>query len=223
MSNSSQERWTPGTTTLQREYWRHQLVTVRPATVVVDTAEMLALYFPAGNTFLHGGMRDRQQMPLEDRVRVYLSDDQPTLVEMPSHVNVLTLTPPGERHAVWLFWDDAWRFRTWYVNLQAPLRRTRRSVIVSDHLLDLVVTPDLVWSWKDEDEFEAVCAAGAFTAKERRSIRGEGERLAARIEARRPPFDADWPGWRPDPAWAVPTIPADWREWETETGAGHND
>jgi predicted RNA-binding protein associated with RNAse of E/G family len=191
--------------------------------VVADTDQTLALYFHAGSTFLHGGLRNRQRLPLEDRLRAYLSDDQPALVETQSRINVLALTPPGERHAVWLFWDDAWHFRTWYVNLQAPLRRTTRSVIVSDHLLDLVVTPDLTWSWKDEDEFEAVCEAGVFTAEERRSIRADGERLAACIEAGLPPFGEDWPAWRPDATWVVPTIPADWLKSETETGAGHND
>ena len=218
MDNTSPGRWAPGTTVVQRVYWRHQLVTVRPATVVADTDNFMALYFHAGSTFLSGAIRNRKRMPLEDRLRVYLSDDQPALAAMASHGNVLTLTPPGERHAVWLFWDDAWRFRTWYVNLQASLRRTARGVIVSDYLLDLVVTPDLAWSWKDEDGFEAVCAAGVFTAEERRSIRAEGGRLAARIEARQPPFDADWPGWRPDAAWAIPTIPAGWQEEGLETG-----
>jgi hypothetical protein len=27
---------------------------------------------------------------------------------------------------------------------------------------------------------------------------------------REPPFDQEWAGWRPDPGWQEPTLPADW-------------
>jgi predicted RNA-binding protein associated with RNAse of E/G family len=196
---------------VQEEYWRRQLVTVRPVTVVEDSEALLALYSHAGAPLLTGAMRNRQQISMEDRIRVYLSDDQPHLQEATGRANVLTLTPPDAEHSVWLFWDRDWTFTTWYVNLQPPFRRTPQGIATGDYLLDLIVTPDLRWSWKDEDEFEAVCAAGVFTDDERRKIRDEGLRIAARIEARHSPFDSEWPRWRPDPSWPIPSLPDDWQ------------
>ena len=211
MHNADTGPWRPGTAIVQEEYWRRQLVTVRPVTVVEDSAEILALFSHAGSTCLSGAMRNRGAIPLQERARVYLSDEQPTLEERPVRGNVLTLTPPGARHSFWVFWDREWALTAWYVNLQPPVRRVPGGVLVRDYLLDLAVTPDLEWRWKDEDEFEAMCAAGVFNDDQRRAILEEAQRAVQRIEARGWPFNSDWPRWRPDPSWAAPVIPADWR------------
>jgi predicted RNA-binding protein associated with RNAse of E/G family len=196
---------------VQEEYWRRQLVTVRPVTVVEDSEALLALFSHAGAPLLTGAMRTRERIPLEERVRVYLSDDQPVLRDGAGRANVLTLTPPEASHSVWLFWDRDWNLTTWYVNLQPPVRRTPQGIAIGDYLLDLVVTPDLRWSWKDEDEFEAVCSAGIFADDERGRIREEGLRMAERIESRQWPFSSEWPRWRPDPSWPTPSLPNNWR------------
>jgi hypothetical protein len=182
------------------------LVTVRPVTVVEDTEQVLALYSHAGGSCRTGAMQGRQHLPIEERVRVYLSDEQPRLRDVVMRSNVLTLTPPDAGHSIWLFWDSDWAFKTWYVNLQQPVQRTPRGVIVRDYLLDLVVTPALVWAWKDEDEFEAVYAAGGFSGGEHARIRDEGWRMVERIETRGWPFDSNWPAWRPDPSWQMPAL-----------------
>jgi predicted RNA-binding protein associated with RNAse of E/G family len=211
MHTIDSEPWRPGAVIVQEEYWRHQLVTVRPVTVVEDSETLLALYSHAGAPLLTGAMRNRQKISLEQRVRVYLSDEQPLLSDGAGRANVLTLTPPRANHSVWLFWDRDWNLIAWYVNLQPPFRRTPHGVVTGDYLLDLMVTPDLRWSWKDEDEFEAVCTAGVFTDDERRGIREEGLRMVERIESRQWPFDSEWPQWRPDPSWPVPALPDDWQ------------
>jgi len=205
------DAWQPGTAIVQEEYWQHQLVTVRPVTVVEDTPEILMLYSHAGSTCRSGAMRGRQQIPLAERVRIYLSEEQPVLVDLSVRANVLTLNPPGASHVVWLFWDRDWNFLRWYVNLQPPFQRTPQGIVVGDYLLDLAVTPELAWSWKDEDEFEAVCAVGVFTEEEQQRIRAEGMEMAKRIEARHWPFSHDRPRWRPDASWPVPSIPHGWR------------
>ncbi len=211
MANVTKGRWPPGTAIVQEEYWRQQLVTVRPVTVAEDSDALLALYSHAGSTCLSGAMRGRQQIPLAERARVYLSDAQPVLEERPVRGNVLTLTPPGAHHSVWIFWDSDWNLTNWYVNLQPPVERTNYGIALTDYLLDLALTPDLQWRWKDEDEFEAMCAAGVFSEKERRAIRAEGLRMVERIERQEWPFNSQWPRWRPDPSWALPTIPEEWR------------
>ena len=54
---------------------------------------------------------------------------------------------------MWLFWTVEWQVKIWYVNLQAPIHRTSRGILVQDYALDIAVEPDMSWSWKDEDEF----------------------------------------------------------------------
>jgi hypothetical protein len=39
---------------------------------------------------------------------------------------------------------------------------------------------------------------------------GEGEAVIGRVEYRAAPFCEPWPGWRPDPAWCRPELPAEW-------------
>jgi len=41
-------------------------------------------------------------------------------------------------------------------------------------------------------------------------VRREGERVIARLEARRPPFCDGWESWQPDPGWPIPELPAEW-------------
>jgi hypothetical protein len=99
----------------------------------------------------------------------------------------------------------------------APLRTLLPPVIkftatygVNDHTLDVVADADLVWSWKDEPEFEALIAAGKIRPEKARMVREEAWRVIERIEARVWPFNEPWPEWRPDPSWPVPQIGDYW-------------
>ena len=98
----------------------------------------------------------------------------------------------------------------WYVNLQAPVQRTERGIMVQDHVLDIVVQPDMSWSWKDEDEFAELHRRGFFSDEQVSSIRAESERMVQVIERGGPPFCDGWENWRADPEWPVPEIPSDW-------------
>ncbi|HEV7721125.1 MAG TPA: hypothetical protein VGO60_07560, partial [Iamia sp.] len=40
------------------------------------------------------------------------------------------------------------------------------------------------------------------------AVRAEGERVIAEAERGDPPFDGSWLDWDPDPAWAIPALPA---------------
>ncbi len=209
----SQGPWQPGTVIVQQEYWRSKLVGVRPLDVVEDSETLLALYASAGGAFRLGrweGAPNRRQLSLEERVRVYLSDEQPALDERISRFHVLTLLPPGARHSFKLFWDPDWSFLNWYVNLERPYQRIDGGIVVRDLFLDIVVEPGFEWAWKDEDELEAVYAAGGLHEEEYRRVREEGLRMVKRIETGDWPFNMDWPNWRPVPSWSAPAIPAGW-------------
>jgi Protein of unknown function (DUF402) len=124
---------------------------------------------------------------------------------------VLHLHRPEEAHAIWVFWaGPERRFAGWYVNLQAPLRRTARAIETLDHELDIWIPADGAWQWKDEDLLEASVGTGRFTRAEVDAITAEGRRVAADLDAGRRWWSDEWKDWAPDPAWPVPELPTDW-------------
>ena len=139
-----------------------------------------------------------------DIIRTIANDSERTEI-MPWRTNrVVWLTPLERAHAIGHFWNHATgAFTGYYVNLQAPVRRSRYGFDSLDHVLDLVVNPDGNGRWKDEDEFEEALAAGLFTNEEAATIRSEGERVLASLPRLLP---TGWETWVPDPSWSVDTL-----------------
>ena len=200
-----------------RILWGGHLVSSHPVTVVSDTASYLALYSHPSAPLRSGATRNRSAIPLSERIDRWMemADNGvgPLEERVSSETHVLTLTPENSWHSVWLFWNLEWQTKAWHVNFQAPIERTTRGILVQDHQLDIVVKPDLSWSWKDEDEFEELIARGFYSDWQISSIRAEAERMARVIEDHGPP-SAEWEDWRPDADWQVPKIPEDWRDLE---------
>jgi predicted RNA-binding protein associated with RNAse of E/G family len=130
------------------------------------------------------------------------------------HTNrALFLYRPGNAHSVGVFWREAdGAFQFWYVNLEAPWRRTPLGFDTLDHTLDVVLAPDLrSWAWKDEDEFAWCQEVGIITPPQAAAIRAEGERAIAAAAHRASPYCDGWERWEPDPVWAPLTeMPANW-------------
>lgn len=209
-----QKRWNPGDVILE-EGWNPvgMLVAVRAETVVEDSERCLALYSAAGATYWSGDPNPgslRNALSIEERMQVFLSREPMEYREFTNRSNVLLLREAGVPFSVWLFWDASWNFRNWYVNLESPYERSARGISATDHHLDIVIAPDLTWRWKDEDEFEAMYEAGAFSAEEHAAVRAAGLSAIRRVEKRAWPFDEDWPTWRSDPSWPVPRTSAFW-------------
>jgi hypothetical protein len=182
-----------------------------PVRIVEDGPNLTALYLAAGTPIKARAMLDGTPIP---RDLPYLERQRlPVVVgERTWRVNdVLILVRPGEAHDFRLYWNAATGvLRGWYVNLQDPLQRVRVGFDTADHVLDLDVSPDLRWRWKDEHEFADALSIGRFTSQEAAAIRAEGERVIADIEARHWPFDAGYEQWRPDPSWEIPNLPSNW-------------
>ena len=206
--------WKPGAQILQQDLWANRLVTSRPVTVVEDSSKHLALYTHPNAPFRSNTIRDRYSMPVSQRIDIFMQMAGPDVEQLEERVSgdyhVLTLTPPDSWHSVWLFWTDGWKFERWYVNLQAPIRRMSRHILVRDYALDIAVEPDMSWSLKDEDEFEELIDRGFFTESQISSIRAEADRMVQTIESRGSPFSDGWKNWRPDTNWTVPEVPEDW-------------
>lgn len=196
-------RWSPGDAIIVREVWHGQVFEARPSIVVQDEPEQTMLVVPGDVSCGVPVGEDGAELRLPDRpwnlaVRER-SDPRP----------ILSFAWPGTPSAV-LRWVSESETPFWYVNLQAPLRRTALGFDTTDHALDVIVRLDGTWRWKDEDELAEAVEHGLFTVEEAEHFRADGERAVARILDREPPFDRDWSSWRPDPGWTMPSLPDGW-------------
>lgn len=119
--------------------------------------------------------------------------------------HVLRFMRAGDRHTIELFWDLAWSFLGWYVNLQAPLVITNNRFDTTDWALDVWVEPDGAWSWKDEDDFAHAQELGVLDGPAADDVRADGERVVASR-----PWPTGWEHWRPPEAWQPLPLPVDW-------------
>jgi hypothetical protein len=179
-----------------REAWREREYIRVPVRVVEDDERHLVFYVCDGTryAFPPGGWPFGDAHPWAERGGF-------------EGEGILVRQRPGDAHATWHFWDGEERtFAGWYVNLQEPIRRDGISFLTQDEELDLWIEPDGSWRWKDAQELEDWVARGRFTREEVDRIWAEGERVLAEW-----PFPTGWEEWRPDPAWHVPELPAEWR------------
>ncbi len=183
--------------------WNGRVWAALPSTVVQDDPTQRMLYIPPGTVTRFAVGADGREL------RLYA--EAWTLADRVSTWPVLSFSWPGRDHAALAMWDQSWRFQCWYVNLESLLRRTATGLDFVDHCLDVIVSPDRSrWWWKDEDELEEAIRRGLFSPHQAAAFQREGERAARRLIDGEPPFDRDWSGWRPDPSWPVPSLPAGW-------------
>jgi hypothetical protein len=117
---------------------------------------------------------------------------------------VLWIVPFNAPYMLGLFWHDlSDQFTGYYINLQAVVERDATGFNSLDHILDIVVQPDLNWRWKDDDELELAVDVGLLSQDQAEEIRANGERAIADLPRLIP---TGWENWRPDRAWAVPEL-----------------
>jgi hypothetical protein len=119
--------------------------------------------------------------------------------------HVLRFEGAGTRHSVEIYWTTEWEHLGWYLNLQTPTTFKGRFVDTTDQALDVVVSPEGTWQWKDEDELEEAVELGIWTTEEADEIRAEGERAIAAQ-----PWPTGWEDWRPPAGWGPLGLPRDW-------------
>jgi len=202
--------WSSGDRIIYREVVHGKVWTVRPVIIIQDTRELIALFVrnhtawkvcapPDAETDLllcKAGLRPWQ---LNDVVWTY--------------GDTVILAWPETAHAVHVMWDQQRRFAGWYINMQEPVKRTRLGFDFLDQELDIVVSPDLSWRWKDRDHLERAKAIGLFSVEQVRAILAEGQHVVDQIRARAmPSFDGSWSSWMPPSDWDTPCLPEEWHE-----------
>lgn len=198
-------RFEPGQV-ITRRYLRGPWCTWAQAMRVIgDDEHGLLLWQPAGGdlAILVDGDGNTPHEVTPDRMQ------DPKLTVRAWQGDVLILMPPQATYSVWWFFEEG-TFAGWYVNLEAPYTRRPSEVQTKDLVLDIVVTPQRRWEWKDADEFDRRIGHPLyFDRATAEVIRGEGERLVGLIEGGAFPFDGTHTGFRPDPAWPLPRLSAE--------------
>jgi hypothetical protein len=197
----------PGQTVVIREIWRGKVWSARPEIVVQDKPDLLASHLPPETICIYPKTLKGERVTPRNRARMeYILKDEPR----PDY-HRLRLTIPGANYSVFIFWDlPDMSQRSWYINLEDPLRRTVIGFDYLDQILDVIIKPDLSgWSWKDEDEFAEAVNLGLISQEKAVGLRVEGERVANWIQSGKSPFNG-WEKWRPDPSWKVLVLPAGW-------------
>ena len=186
---------------MRRDVWRGRPWVGWAGIVVEDGDDLLALYMPEGGELaIAPGEFPGGAHPWSGKGRW-------------SGHGVLQLQRPGEMHAVWVFWNGPEReLGAWYVNIQEPFRRSSLGFDTQDLELDIVVSPDGSWRWKDAEKVDGWIEQGRWTRAEVDEIRAEGDRIGAELDAGRRWWDDRWAEWRPDPSWSAVPLP---RGWET--------
>ncbi|MDX3195372.1 DUF402 domain-containing protein [Streptomyces sp. MN03-5084-2B] len=205
----SDRRWRPGETVVERFHRPDGSIgQVHPLRVLEDDGRVLRAWLPAGTPIIGSRLADGRLMrdaPLDQRFRI-------PRVPVPDSwhgASTLRRIPEDEWSSVWWFFDLEGRFKNWYVNLEIPLGRTAGAVDRIDGVLDVVVEADGSWRWDDEDEAEAALEVGRLTLEQFDRLRAEGERIGALAERGAYPFDGTDTGFRPDPGWPAPELPAE--------------
>jgi predicted RNA-binding protein associated with RNAse of E/G family len=199
-------RFEPGETVVLRERLRGRPWRARPATVVLDADDLWMFFLPIGNRWI--GPAATSDHPMRRKAP---GADWALVEHRWTTAHVLSFAWPGAGAAVLHFWDESWSPRSWYVNVEAPLRRFELGFDTLDHDLDIVLEPDRSsWHWKDEDDVAEGIRLGVYTPQEAEDFRREAEVALRRVLDREPPFDREWADWRPDPSWPTPVLPEGW-------------
>ena len=189
-----------GDPVLLRSLYRDRVRWAFPHRFVSDDDGRLALYLAPGTHGVSMG-RDPDGRYLER----WIGADEPKPQIWHTHHLLWLVRPGNESHMLGVLWDERWRLRCWYVNLQEPFRESRLGFDYADLALDVVVAPDGTWAWKDEDDFAELQAVGVLGPAAAVALRAEGERVIAER-----PWPTGWEDWRPDPEWTPLALPDGW-------------
>ncbi len=199
--------WSPGSQIIYREVTHNKVWTVRPVTVIQDSPDLIALYLKNGTRWKVCTPANGQSNLLYCKANLhpwFLKD------MIWSFGDTVFLISPDAAHAVHIMWDQKNAFVGWYVNLQEPVRRTQLGFDFLDQELDIEVSSEGKWRWKDKHHLEEAESIGLFSPEQGGMIRAEGHKVIEMIEAKEMPFDGSWNQWRPPNNWPTPDLPDKW-------------
>ena len=199
--------WSSGDQILYREVTHGKVWTARPVTVIQDTLDLLALYLHNNTPWKLCAPPDTETDLLHCKANLR---PWKLIDAVWGYGDTVFLISPGRSHAVHVMWDRQQKFAGWYVNLQEPVRHTHLGFDFLDQELDIVVSPDLTWRWKDAEHLVQAQSIGLFSPEQVNAIRQEGRQVIEDIQAKVSPFDGSWNNWKPPTDWPIPGLPEGW-------------
>jgi hypothetical protein len=183
-------------------------VTGWPGVVLEDSNELIAVYMPEGTKLWRWNIEQQQfrepNISRGDSIRLFF---------------------PGKRYEVSLFYETGsepaphveyffpgvtGRFYGWKIDLASPFVRTEVGIDMIDETLDIMVSPDGSFRWKDEDQMAIFVELGMYSSEEAGAIRSIGDEVIDLIERRLPPFDERWREWHPEARLKLGQVPEAW-------------
>lgn len=120
---------------------------------------------------------------------------------------ILRVIPLHRCWQVLHFWDpDTGQFLGWYINLESTKRVNGTSIDAVDWHLDLLLSPELVATWKDEDEAAAAVGTPYLRTEDLKQARMTGEAIASDPQGLINTI-GDWRNYTPDPEWGPLHLP----------------
>ena len=209
-SAAGMERFSAGSTVVVRNVIFGRPYGVWPHRVLADDGfELTVLLRPGtdgiGPALWIKAMRDQDPTARTAFLQALASRQWEVGVWTWQRTTMLSFLYPDRYFAVNPIWEGG-QLLYRYVNFQVPYERTPIGVDTCDLCLDLLVFPDFSIRWKDEDEYAHARRLGLVTDQVHKRVDEAREQALAMVEARQGPFGEEWSGWRPDPAWPLPTI-----------------
>jgi hypothetical protein len=205
--------FTAGATIVRRDVVDGRVWTAQAARVLSDDGTDLAIaYWPGAEalvptTFIRW-LETRTPADRAASLDAFVQRDWTLGRRLWDTTNIVHLMTAGRWFSINAFFDARTGDHAyWYLNFERPYVRTAGGVDTLDMLLDLVVHPDLTWTWKDEDEYAHALRLGIITPTDATAIDAARSEALALVESAAPPFTSDWSLWRPSPVWPTPTLP----------------
>lgn len=184
--------------------------------VIADTPTELAIHIPPGAPSVTSTSADGT--PIAELPKERLGEPRvPVMTSWHGEAAVFVF-PREVAWSVWMFFEPDGRLHRWKINLERPHTRWSDAsgnafVDTSDRALDVIVLADRTWALKDEAEFAGKTGVpGYFTPELAGEVRAHAAEAAALAERGEGVFDGRYTDVVRDPAWAMPALPATWRE-----------
>jgi protein associated with RNAse G/E len=202
--------WSPGDIIVWRGIFRNRVWNALTIIVVKDSPEEIIMTLLPGTECRTE--RDYPKGKEHAKRRWNFKDKAWKLEKYFWHTNrLLLIVEPGKYYSTILFWNhQSDEFVCYYINFQSPFQRHTCGIDTLDLDLDLVISPDLSYEWKDVDEYQKAIENGIISQHEILGIESAKREILEKLEKRQYPFDGSWLDWMPDRRWKPPTLPENW-------------
>lgn len=204
--------WKPGDVVAWRGIFNKRIWHVQPTIVVKDSPSEIVLTLLPGTECI--AEENYPKGKKNGKRRWFFADKDWQLAKYTWQTNrLLLIFEPEKYYSIILFWNHiSHEFLCYYINFQLPFQRKHRAVDTLDLDLDLIITPNYDYEWKDIDDYHKAIEYGVISSEWVQGIEDAKPEILDRLEKRHYPFDGSWLDWKPEPDWSPPPLPTNWND-----------